>query len=208
MLPARLLNPESGMNVVDACAAPGGKTTHIAELMKNKGRVLAFDLHPKKVKLIEEQAERLGITMIKADALDARKLATKFETEQFDRILVDAPCSGLGVIRRKPELKWQKDREDLERFPDVQLRILQEAARLLKKGGRLVYSTCTIRREENEEVVEAFLKKEEGFERDIEAVEHFPEVVRERLGAEEAQVTILPHYFGTDGFYLAAMKRT
>ncbi|SFE40101.1 16S rRNA (cytosine(967)-C(5))-methyltransferase RsmB [Alteribacillus iranensis] len=207
MLPSRLLDPKPGMLVLDACAAPGGKTTHMAEMMDNEGDIHAFDIHRKKVGLIDEQASRLGISIIKADALDARKLTSRFETLRFDRILVDAPCSGYGVIRRKPELKWQKQKEDLERFPGIQLSILEEASELLKEGGRLVYSTCTVRKEENEEVVEMFLKNNRDFVRDSSASENFPSPLQEFDKEKDGQVTILPHYFDTDGFFMAALKK-
>ncbi|MFB4162613.1 16S rRNA (cytosine(967)-C(5))-methyltransferase RsmB [Alteribacillus sp. JSM 102045] len=201
MLVARLLDPAPGMNVLDACAAPGGKTTHLAERMENKGTVKAFDLHKKKVKLIEEQAERLGISIIEANALDARELTAQVEKEQFDRVLVDAPCSGLGVIRRKPELKWQKQRADLERFPAIQAEILAEASKMVKPGGQLVYSTCTVRREENENVVEAFLNRNPAFKRKPD------EFLSNMFQAENGQVTILPQQFGTDGFFMALLKK-
>ncbi|WP_240375253.1 16S rRNA (cytosine(967)-C(5))-methyltransferase RsmB [Bacillus piscicola] len=207
MLPARLLHPEAGMHVLDACAAPGGKTTQLAELMKNEGDIRAFDLHEKKVHLITEQSERLGLTIIHAEALDARKLTAKLQRGRMDRVLVDAPCSGLGVIRRKPEIKWQKTRTDLERFPVIQLEILKEASHLLKSGGRLVYSTCTVRKEENEDVIEAFLKEHPEFERDVDAVVNFPAPLQEKPAASAGQVTILPHDYGTDGFFMAALKK-
>ncbi|SDH92070.1 16S rRNA (cytosine(967)-C(5))-methyltransferase RsmB [Alteribacillus bidgolensis] len=200
MLVARLLQPEPGMRVLDACAAPGGKTTHLAECMEDKGSINAFDLHKKKIKLIEEQAKRLGLSIIEAKAMDARELTAHLD-EQFDRVLVDAPCSGLGVIRRKPELKWQKQKENLERFPKIQADILAEASKLVKPGGMLVYSTCTVRKEENEDVVEAFLSQNNLFKRERN------EFLANTLQAEHGQKTILPQQFGTDGFFMALLKK-
>ncbi|WP_158737654.1 16S rRNA (cytosine(967)-C(5))-methyltransferase RsmB [Alteribacillus sp. YIM 98480] len=201
MLVARLLQPEPGMKVLDACAAPGGKTTHLAERMKDKGTINAFDLHKKKIKLIEEQAKRLGISIIEAKAMDARELTAHVD-QQFDRVLVDAPCSGLGVIRRKPELKWQKQKKDLERFPKIQADILAEASKLVKPGGMLVYSTCTVRKAENEDVVEAFLSQNNSsFKRERN------EFLVNTLKAENGEGTILPQQFGTDGFFMALLKK-
>ncbi|SDG96320.1 16S rRNA (cytosine967-C5)-methyltransferase [Alteribacillus persepolensis] len=201
MLPARVLDVSPGMAVLDACAAPGGKTTHIAERMKNNGEVKAFDLHKKKVNLIVQQAERLGLTIIDANQLDARKLPSELEAGSFDRVLVDAPCSGLGVVRRKPELKWQKQKQDLTRFPVIQTEILQQASKMVKPGGKLVYSTCTVRPEENEKVVETFLNNHPTFTREYDAFLH------EKFGAENGQATILPHQYGTDGFFVALLKK-
>ncbi|WP_233275757.1 16S rRNA (cytosine(967)-C(5))-methyltransferase RsmB [Salibacterium aidingense] len=204
MLVARLLDPKPGMNVLDACAAPGGKTTHAAELMNNEGTLQAYDLHEKKVRLIETQTERLGITNVQAAALDARKLTTKHEPRTFDRVLVDAPCSGLGVIRRKPEVKWQKEKEEISRLPQIQSAVLQEAAELVKTEGRLVYSTCTLRQQENEEIVNSFLENNPSFERDKSACGCLPEM---KDKTSENQLTIFPQDFHSDGFFMAALKR-
>lgn len=205
MLVARLLDPQPGMKVVDVCAAPGGKTTHIAERMEDKGEIYAFDLHQKKVQFIEEQRKRLHLTSIKTKALDARKLPDFYERCSFDRVLVDVPCSGFGIIRRKPEIKWQKKPSDLERLPDVQLEILEKASELVKKGGRLIYSTCTVRKIENEAVVRAFLERNHGFEWDEEAMKNLPTSLQPQVN--QGEVTILPHHFETDGFFMAALRR-
>ncbi|RSL31328.1 16S rRNA (cytosine(967)-C(5))-methyltransferase RsmB [Salibacterium salarium] len=205
MLTARFLHPMPGMNVLDACAAPGGKTTHAAELMDNKGTVKAFDLHQKKISLINEQVQRLGLSAIETKAVDARSLTAELEPQSFDRVLVDAPCSGLGVVRRKPELKWQKDKADLKRLPFIQTDILNEAATMVKPGGRLVYSTCTVRKEENEEILDAFLEKNPSFTRDKDAKMSLPEKVTDNLA--EGELTIFPQDFDSDGFFMAALKR-
>ena len=132
------------MKVLDACAGPGGKTTHIAEIMNDSGEITALDIHEHKCELISEQARRLGITSIKTAVCDARKAGDRFQQGSFDRILVDAPCSGFGVIRRKPEIKYQKTNKDIEQIAEIQQDILNAVAPLLKEGGKLVYSTCTI----------------------------------------------------------------
>jgi len=188
MLVAEAVAPEPGMKVLDCCAAPGGKTAHLAELMRDRGKVYAIDIHPHKIKLIEEQARRLGLSCIAAEAGDAAHLTEKFGDERFDRILVDAPCSGFGVIRRKPDLKWRKSEDDIRAVSRLQLEILSEAGKLLKPGGRLVYSTCTVEREENERVIERFLAGHPEYELE---------------GARR----ILPHEYGTDGFFIARLHR-
>ncbi|MDN4073492.1 16S rRNA (cytosine(967)-C(5))-methyltransferase RsmB [Fictibacillus terranigra] len=207
MLVARALNPSMNEKILDACAAPGGKTTHIAELLNNTGEVTALDLHPHKVKLIQEQADRLGLTNIKTEALDSRKAGERFSSSSFDRILVDAPCSGFGVIRKKPDIKWSKKEEDIHRIAEIQLQILDKVAELLKPGGTLLYSTCTVDTEENNEIADAFLKHHPDFEWDMTFNERLPEPLKPYLKPAEAQVQILPHYFNSDGFYLACFKK-
>ena len=142
MLASKLLQAEPDLHVLDACSAPGGKATYIGELMKDQGTIHAYDLHKNKLKLIENNAKRLGLTNIKVGQSDARKLQEVHQKESFDRILVDAPCSGLGVIRSKPDIKYNKRPEDIYKLHEVQVSILEHVAPLLKKGGKLVYSTC------------------------------------------------------------------
>ncbi|HET7579615.1 MAG TPA: 16S rRNA (cytosine(967)-C(5))-methyltransferase RsmB [Bacillales bacterium] len=206
MLAAHALDVQEGMNVLDGCAAPGGKTTHIAQLMDNTGSVTALDLHKHKVKLIEQQANRLGLTNVTAEALDSRKAEERFPEEAFDRILVDAPCSGFGVIRRKPDIKWGKTSADIERLTMVQTDILEALAKLLKPGGKLVYSTCTIEKKENEGIVAAFLKRHPHFSLDQTLSNCLPESAASHI-KEEGQLQILPQDFGTDGFYIAKLQR-
>lgn len=205
MLVARALGPEQGDDVLDSCAAPGGKTTHIAERLHGTGRVLSLDLHPHKVKLIQQQANRLGLSNVDTKAMDARKVREDFQSESFDKILVDAPCSGFGVIRRKPDIKLGKQPEDSERLSHIQLAILREVAPLLKRGGRLVYSTCTIEKTENEKVVQQFLQSHPEFEWDTSMKERLPKALEPYT--HDGQVQILPHYFATDGFYIACLRK-
>ncbi len=205
MLVARVLNPQPGEKVLDACAAPGGKSTHIAERMKGTGIVHSLDLHEHKVKLIKQQADRLQLQNIKAEALDSRKAGERFEKESFDRILVDAPCSGFGVIRRKPDIKYTKTGEDVNRLASLQYSILQAVAPLLKRNGVLVYSTCTIDHEENSDVVKKFLDSHPEFERDQSITVNLPKKLHPYI--ENGEIQLLPHYFGSDGFYIACLRK-
>lgn len=150
----KALNPQPGETVFDVCAAPGGKTFTIAELMENRGIVYAFDLHPNRVKLISDGAKRLGLDCIRAEAQDAKRF--RDDLPQADRVLCDVPCSGIGVIRRKPEIKY-KQLSEFAPLPGIQYAILENASRYLRPGGTLVYATCTVLREENEDVLERFL---------------------------------------------------
>ena len=147
--------------VLDICAAPGGKTAVLAEEMKNKGEIIAIDIHQHKKKLIEENMKKLGIDIVKATVLDARNVNK--QGRKFDKILVDVPCSGYGVIRKKPEILYTKNRENIEELASLQLEILNSAADILKDGGELIYSTCTIISQENTENVEKFLNERKEF---------------------------------------------
>jgi len=154
-----LLGPKSGEIVLDACGAPGGKTTYIAELMKNNGEIFAWDIHEHRVKLINENAKRLGLNIIRAEKKDATKYEEKYY-EKFDRILLDVPCMGLGVMKRKPDIKWQRQEKEIEEIAQIQLNILLNCSKYLKKNGILVYSTCSLLKEENEDIVKQFVKIE------------------------------------------------
>lgn len=208
MLVAEALNPEAGMSVLDCCAAPGGKTCHIAEMMQGSGRVLANDIHPHKAKLVEDQANRLGLTNIDLSTGDASKLGERFEQNSFDRILLDAPCSGLGVIRRKPDLKWAKTAGDIAEIAGIQHAILDTAGDLLKPGGLLVYSTCTIEPRENVDMVSNFLNRHPEFEL---ATDKPPSWETEPLVAASARgsigLQILPQDAHSDGFYIARLRK-
>ncbi|MBQ3472260.1 MAG: 16S rRNA (cytosine(967)-C(5))-methyltransferase RsmB [Clostridia bacterium] len=185
MTASRVLAPNAGDTVIDMCAAPGGKTTHMAEIMQNKGKIYAFDVHEHKIDLIRKNAERLGITIIEAQIGDGQQYNKEF-AETADKILCDVPCSGLGIIRRKPEIKY--NREDTSELPEIQRAILDNAAKYLKPGGEIVYSTCTIEKEENEQVTGGFLRDNPDFEKLTEK-------------------TFYPHIDHTDGFYICKMKR-
>ncbi len=161
-LPAIILNPKQNDKILDSCSSPGGKTTYIAELMKNKGEILAFDIHEHRVKLVEENATRLGINVIKTKVEDASIYKKEYK-EKFDKILLDVPCLGIGVLKRKPDIKWQKKKEDLEEIQKLQMDILNTCSKYLKIGGELVYSTCSIFKKENRFLIEDFLNKNKNF---------------------------------------------
>ena len=160
-LAAKNLGVKSNELVLDICAAPGGKTAVLAEEMENKGELIAIDIHQHKKKLIEENMKKLGIDIVKATVLDARNVNK--QGRKFDKILVDVPCSGYGVIRKKPEILYTKNRENVEELASLQLEILNSAADILKNGGELIYSTCTIISQENTENVEKFLNERKEF---------------------------------------------
>jgi len=160
-LAAKNLGVKPDELVLDICAAPGGKTAVLAEEMKNKGEIIAIDIHQHKKKLIEENMKKLGIDIVKATVLDARNVNK--QGRKFDKILVDVPCSGYGVIRKKPEILYTKNRENIEELASLQLEILNSAADILKDGGELIYSTCTIISQENTENVEKFLNERKEF---------------------------------------------
>ena len=185
MLAAASLDAKPGEFVIDVCAAPGGKTMAIAEHMNNEGKILACDYYENKLGLIESAAKRLGINIITTRANDAKKTIKEYQG-LADRVLCDVPCSGLGVIRRKPEIRY-KDNNDLEELIDRQRKILTASAMYLKRGGTLIYSTCTINPDENERQIKNFLDKYQDFTK-----------------IEERQLTPLD---GTDGFYIAKIRR-
>jgi 16S rRNA (cytosine967-C5)-methyltransferase len=161
-----ILDPKPGERILDACAAPGGKTTHIAQKMGNGGEIYALDLTMEKLGLIREMCQRLGIRIVKAIKGDATNTLPIPEGLEFDRVLADVPCSGFGTIRRNPDLKWRRGEEDIRRLSDLQSSILRNLSWYVKKGGVLVYSTCTIFHEENEDVVEKFLEEHPEFRLD------------------------------------------
>lgn len=206
MLVAEAVDPQQGERVLDCCAAPGGKSMHMGELMKDEGFIYANDVHPHKAALVAEQAERLGLESIEAGSADALQLADTLTPASFDRVLLDAPCSGLGVIRRKPDLKWRKQPEDIASVAALQGELLQSVARLVKPGGLLVYSTCTTEQAENSDVVAAFLAHHPEF-----SPVSFDSPLWERLAgtalARGQGIQLLPQHYGSDGFYIARMRR-
>lgn len=198
MLVGHVVAPEPGMKVLDMCSAPGGKTTHVAQLMKNQGEIIACDVHEHKLKLIQENADRLNISIIKPQLSDGTIFRPEWG-EAFDRVLVDAPCSGLGVLRRRAEARWRKKRSELKLFPPLQLKILRNASRYVKNGGRLIYSTCTIEQAENHYLVEEFLQARPEWQR-----VPFKHPLTGDL-VEELQ--LLPQNDGTDGFYICVLEK-
>jgi len=187
MKAVELLDPKKGETLLDVCAAPGGKTTYMAELLEGTGEVIACDLHPHKIPLLEAAASRLGLGNVKAMCRDATEFCPAWE-QAFDRVLADVPCSGIGVIHKKPEIKWNRKEEDIAALVEIQRQILNNAARYVKNGGILVYSTCTILQEENQTQIEAFLQDHTEF-----------------TLLEELQ--LLTHKTGGSGFYIAKLRK-
>lgn len=155
---AYMLEPKENEYILDACSAPGGKTTYIAELMNNKGKILAWDLYEARTNLIKENAQRLGINIINTETNDATKYKAEYN-EKFDKILLDVPCMGIGVIKRKPDIKWHRKPEDLKVISKVQYEILENCSKYVKKGGTIIYSTCSILEKENHGIIQKFLEK-------------------------------------------------
>jgi len=197
-LAVTLLDPQPGERVLDLCAAPGGKTTMIGELMKNTGEIVAVDRYETRLQLVKKACQRLGIANVHVIAADASEL----ETPPADRVLVDAPCSGLGVLAKKPDAKWKRDPEDIGALVRIQRGILARAATLVKPGGVLVYSTCTTEPEENMELVREFLVSHPEFS--VEAASAF---VNPQLVHPEGYVETLPHRHGMDGSFAVRLRK-
>lgn len=201
MLTAPLLDVDEGMMVMDVCSAPGGKTTHIAEIMRNTGRIFAFDVYEHKLQLIKENCQRMGITNVKAMMNDAVVLSPQY-VGKADRVLCDVPCSGFGIIRKKPEIKWTKRPVDMNEIIQIQRRILTNSAKYLKKDGVLIYSTCTLNKAENEENIQWFLKRNPEFKVEPIYLGKSENIIYDSNGT----ITILPDEH-MDGFFIAKLKR-
>jgi 16S rRNA (cytosine967-C5)-methyltransferase len=186
MLVARALDPQPGEVVLDVCAAPGAKTTHLAALMENRGSVTAVEVHPGRAEGLEKTCRRMGAACVEVVRRDGREVPA--DQPPYDRVLIDPPCSGLGTLQSRPDLRWQERRAQLPDLADKQLQLLSSGAAQLKPGGTLVYSVCTISRAEGEEVVERFLTEHEDFR---------PDSTRQ----------LLPHRDETDGFFIARLRR-
>lgn len=193
----KVLDPQPGETVVDICAAPGGKTFTFTEMMNNNGRVIACDLHKNRVKLIENGAERLGISIIETFQNDAKIFSEKIPVA--DKVLCDVPCSGFGVIRSKPEIKYTA-LQDIKRLPEIQYEILSTASKYVKQGGELVYSTCTLNRDENDGVIDRFLAEHSDFE-PVNILENFKNV------SQGYKVTIFPKHFDCEGFFISKIRK-
>lgn len=184
---ARLLNPTVNDYVLDMCCAPGSKTSHLAALMCNQGKIEAYDLYEHKIPLVEKQMQRLGVQIVNVHAYDSTHLMNLYPLGTFDKILLDAPCSGLGVLARKPEIKYH-DSSAMDEIIQIQKKLLENAYVLLKNGGNMVYSTCTINKKENEKQIQAFIKKHSDMM-----------IVQEK--------TILPYEYHSDGFYMCLLQK-
>jgi 16S rRNA (cytosine967-C5)-methyltransferase len=204
-LVSMLLASQPGERILDLCAAPGGKTTHLAQLMEDQGEIVAMDVSQNKLELLLENCRRLGITIVKTRTHDATT-PPLFPPGSFDRVLVDVPCTGFGTLRRNPDGKWRVKEEDIPRLQKLQRTILTQAATMVKKEGVLVYSTCTMTPEENEGVIETFLPEWKEFR--LEGASPFLPPGCEGLVDRTGCLRTFPHQHGTDGFFAARMSRT
>ena len=198
MLPAVVLQPKNNAKILDMCAAPGGKTTHLSAIMENSGEIVACDLHPHRVGLIEENVKRLGVQNVRCLSGESQDLPASFHAA-FDAILLDAPCSGLGVLNRRADLRWRIRRSNLPEIEALQRDLLEAATRYLAPGGILVYSTCTLNKKENEEQIAQFLERHPDFS----------PVPFDCLGetCASGMKTIYPYIDHSDGFFIAKLKR-
>ena len=199
-LVAPTLDLQGDEQVLDACAAPGGKTAHMASCLTS-GMVTALDLYDHKLDLIQENAQRLGVAdRVQTQKLDARKVHEFFEKDSFDKILVDAPCSGIGLLRRKPDIKYNKETADFTSLQEIQLEILGSVCQTLRKGGIITYSTCTIVSEENFQVVEAFLESHPEFEQ-VKLEHECKDILKDGC------ILITPELYGSDGFFISQFRK-
>ena len=197
---AHVVAPKQGEFVLDMCSAPGGKTTHLAEMMGNQGRIVALDVYDAKLARVEENAKRLGISIIETRCLDARDAGDIF-SGKVDRVLLDAPCSGLGVLRRRPDARWRKSEEEISHLPVLQRELLESAARAVRPGGIIVYSTCTIEPAENEELICDFLAQHKEFAQETTGM-YLP-----LRPVKSDTVQFYPQRDGIDGFFIARLRR-
>ncbi len=204
MLVAQVLNPNENSLVLDVCSAPGGKSTHIAQLMNNKGKIISRDLYSHKIKLIDENANRLGIDIIKSQVFDALDLDEEL-IEKVDYCLVDAPCSGLGLLRRKPEIKWNRQLADIRELTNLQYKILDLSKNYIKTNGILMYSTCTILDEENIEIVNKFLANNPDFK--LISIEKELGNLEKIQTASKGYIQLYPNIHSVDGFFIAKMLK-
>jgi len=229
MLVSHILGPKPGERILDVCSAPGGKTTHIAQLMKNRGEILALDISETRLALVKQNCKRLGIKIVKTVKADAREISsptvsvlsgcipslktniaatlqtTKEHNPAFDRVLVDAPCSALGTLRRHPDVRWRRTPEQICALSKLQLDILKNASKYVKQNGILVYSTCTIEPEENENVVMKFLSEFPQFQLESVSTTSVPCEI-ENLISDEGYMRSYPHLYDMDGSFVALMR--
>ncbi len=199
-----ILSPQAGEKILDICAAPGGKSFLMAEKMNNEGQIFCCDIYENKLELLKEGAERLGITILTVKQQDGSIFEQSYQ-EAFDKILVDAPCSGLGLIRKKPDIRLKKNGNDIDSILLLQKEILKQSAKYVKKNGVLVYSTCTLCKKENEKNVEWFLQQNKNFE--LEDISPFLPSKMKTETAKKGYITLYPHIHHTDGFFIARFRR-
>ena len=202
MLVGHVLGPEKGDEILDVCSAPGGKTVHLAELMQNEGHIIGADIHEHKIELIEKNAKRLGAFIVEGKLQDGMLINEDWK-EKFDKILLDAPCSGLGIIKRKPDIRYAKDETAIRDINNIQRKLLKNAINYLKKDGILVYSTCTLTQEENQNMVEYALSL--GLQ--LDAIPYDMPACLKPYIKDNAYIEILPHVTDTDGFFMARFRK-
>lgn len=206
MLVSHVLSPEPGDEILDLTAAPGSKTTHIAELIGDKGRIVACDMHEHRLALIKDNAERLGLSSVEFIRCDSRRLPKDIKATKFDKVLLDAPCSGTGVLRKKADLRWRRIKNDINHIVTLQTGLLESAANQVKPGGILVYSTCSIEPEENEVLISDFLSRHPEFSYDY-SQPFLPSGFKKAFQEQgRPYVITYPHIHGTDGFFIARLK--
>ena len=195
---AQILEPKENEKILDCCSAPGGKTTYIAELMNNKGYIEAWDIHDHRLKLVENTSKRLGINIIKTKLQDATVYNDEY-FEKFDKLLLDVPCLGLGVLKRKPDIKWKRKKEDIEKITLIQKNILQTCSNYVKKGGEIIYSTCSILRNENQDIIEEFLNNNFNFQ--------LKKINCHELNLINQNYIILQQNKNNDGFFICKLLK-
>jgi len=206
MLAAHILDPQPGETVLDLCCGVGGKTTHLAELMENNGLIKAYDFYEHKINILQANCKRLGITIIEEHVADILLLEEKLSVS---RILLDVPCSGTGVLNRRADARWNKNDDQIEELSSLQIALLNKAASLLKRGGYLLYSTCSIREEENEQVIESFLNQNREFvlQSFAEQIAFFPLDEEDKASVALGMLTLLPGKYDSDGMFYALLRR-
>jgi 16S rRNA (cytosine967-C5)-methyltransferase len=202
MLVGQIMDPREGSTLLDVCSAPGGKATHMAQIMGNKGLVISRDIYQHKLSLIRENSKRLGIDILKVENHDALERDEEL-VGKVDYLLIDAPCSGLGLIRRKPEIKWQRREEDIAALSRLQYDIISNVKDYIRLGGNLVYSTCTIEKDENINLIKRFLEENPNFK--LVSLENSLDHKDKLANLKDGYLELYPHIHGTDGFFIAKM---
>lgn len=204
MMAADILAAGESDMILDVCSAPGGKITHFAQRMRDKGKIIACDIYEHKIKLIQDNKARLGISSITEQIQDAAVMKEDWR-EQFDFVTVDAPCSGTGTINHKPEIKWERSKRDIEELTSIQKEILGNAAKYVKRGGTLIYTTCSVLKMENEDIISNFLLHNNGFQL-MPFEDDLPKALQNKGGAK-GSIVLYPHIDGCDGFFIAKLYK-
>lgn len=205
MLVSKILNPKQGDLIIDVCSAPGGKSTHVAQLINDEGEIISFDIYKHKIDLVNKNCKRLGINSVRTEIFDATKVNEKY-INKADRVLVDVPCTGIGIIRKKPDIKLKSiDERDIEELNEIQYKILESSSKYVKKGGYLIYSTCTIGKEENQDIIDKFLKNNKNFKM-IDITDDVPKNLNSDT-LSKGYIQITPLDYGIDGFFISKMQK-